>query len=370
MNRSFFIILVVVGLCAFDARGQVTPEVSVLSGYTIPNSAEYGYIADVPVGVDVAAMWRQEWVWQEGLYTHLLRRPFDVGLRCNFTYFPNDIAGHRIGVAGMLSEPVAYFGNNVLNLEYNLGLAWYTNPYRRTPNPRNVFIGSYTNCFINVGPTLRHSFRDGSALVLGAKLVHSSNGYLKKPNKGLNYLQAEVGWLLANPNARVYQRTYRCDTSLFRGGNMLMSASAGYVQPRFSHADRDYYFASTVRLGWLYDFNPARSVGFDVDLTYNFSFEELNARYGEHYPPFYVALAGIYETNWHRLTLHTALAFYLLRSEHGTTPIYERVGLFYNIGNPNNAVRQFVGVSLKSHYAHIDFIELHYGVKIRSSYLR
>lgn len=368
-RKAFFLVILLV--CAVELQAQSFKTVSLLGSYTVPNSEEWDYIKDHSVGIDVAAAWKQQWGWQdkEGVF-HPLRRTYDMGVRLNFTYFPNDIAGQRIGLCGFISEPVLDFWNSSLRFEMDFGLAWYTNPYRRTPNPQNVFIGSYTNCLIELGPSFRHYFSNGTAIVLAGKFVHSSNGYLKKPNKGLNYLQAELGYSFHNDRARTFQHQYLCDTQYFSGGQLLMSFSDGYVQPRFVEAKKRYYHANTVRFGWLYDLSPARSVGANIDFTYNRSHEELNAFYGDYDLPFYVGLAGFYEAHWQRLTLHTALAFYLLRSIHGTTPMYERVGLFYNFGNPNSAMRQFVGVSLKSHMAHIDFIEFHFGVKIRGSYLR
>ena len=116
----------------------------------------------------------------------------------------------------------------------------------------------------------------------------------------------------------------------------------------------------------MYRFNPARAAGINIDLTYNYSHTAVIAHWKENYNlPFYIGLAATYEASYHRLTLHTALAAYLTRSEHGTTPFYERVGLFYNFGKEYHRMRHFVGVSLKSHMAHIDFIEWHYGIRFR-----
>ena len=228
-----------------------------------------------------------------------------------------------------------------------------------------------------------------SQIVVAAKFAHSSNGYLKKPNKGLNYLQLSVGYTLP---ARLYQdspaRVSKFDTVLlsgrglllpvyqrqlwpvdnhaFRGGDIMFSYAGGVVMPRYTGASSNYFYAHTARLGYYYRFNPARAAGINFDLTYNYSHTAVIRHWHEDYNlPFYIAVAAAYEATYHRLTLHTALAAYLCRSMHGTTPLYERVGLFYNFGDEYRRVRHFVGVSLKSHMAHIDFIEWHYGLKFR-----
>ena len=294
-----------------------------------------------------------------------LRRPYEIGLRLNFTYFPNAIAGHRIGLCGMLLEPVLVNDRDGLYFEMDFGLAAYTDPYRRTPDPRNVFIGSYLNCMVEIGPTYIHYNGNGSRILAGARFVHSSNGYLKKPNKGLNYLQATVGYSPSIPGNKTCRRVVVMDSAHYRGGDFLISYAPGIVMPRYTGYSHNYFYANTARVGWLYNFTPCRAAGATLDVTYNFSHTAVIRHHNENYNlPFYVGIAAAYETSWDHWALHAAMAAYLLRSVHGTTPLYERVGLFYHFGDGRKKVRHFVGVSLKSHMAHIDFIEWHYGIKL------
>ena len=379
---------------------QPHTTLSLLSGYTVPNSSEWNYIKDISTGVDAAFAWCQDWGFRadSAAFFPLLRKPYWMGVRGNFTYFPNDIAGHRIGISGFLQQPLFEFRHRIdsigevreyLNLDMDFGLAFYTNPYCRTPNPDNVFIGSYTNCMIQIGLSYARRMRDMSQIVLAAKFAHSSNGYLRKPNKGLNYLQLSVGYTLSDRNlyqlGGVRESYFRTDTEAdsnrsywpsrdrnywptdnpaFRGGECLISYAPGIVMPRYTGAKRNYFYAHTAQLGWLYRFNPARAVGATLDLTYNYSHTAVIAHWKEGYNlPFYIAASAAYEATYHRLTIHAALAAYITRSEHGTTPLYERVGLYYNLSKEYRPVRHFVGVALKSHMAHIDFIEWHYGIK-------
>ena len=127
-----------------------------------------------------------------------------------------------------------------------------------------------------------------------------------------------------------------------------------------------YHYAYTARVGWQYHFNPVRAVGANVDITYNTTHNGIQNLEHDEYPlPFYVGLCGNYETSYRRLTLHVGLAAYLLKSQQARTPYYERVGLFYDFCDVDRPVRHFVGVSLKAHSAHIDFIEWHYGIRLR-----
>ena len=396
-------VLVLVLAFASPAWGQGgLYTLSLHSGYTVPNSEEWNYIAGGSIGADFSVSRRIDWGFCDtNCYFPVLRNPYWMGLRGGFTYFPNDIAGQRISFSGFIQQPLFYFnrfirldGDSTLvsvrepfNLDLDFGLAFYTNPYCRTPNPDNVFIGSYANCMIQLGFSQAFTLKNSSKIVLGAKFAHSSNGYLRKPNKGLNYLQLSLGYSL--PVKKFYGKIYESkfdtipetctaycpvmkwpdmpvDNPAFRGGDILLSYAPGIVMPRYTGASSNYFYAHTARVGYLYRLSPARAVGATLDLTYNYSHTAVIAHWHEDYNlPFYVGLAAAYEASFHRLTLHTAVAAYLCRSEHGTTPLYERVGLFYNFGPEYRRLRHFVGVSLKSHMAHIDFIEWHYGIRFR-----
>lgn len=349
---------------------------SLTSGYTIPNSEEWSYISDVYFGFDVAESRMQLWVLGSDTadcnsQPVLLRRPYQMGMRTNFSYYPNAIAGHKFGLTGFIIEPVLDVGRHHVGLEMDAGFALYSNPFKLSHDAANVFIGSYINCLIQIGLSYCYSLPNSGDIVLAGKFIHSSNGYLVKPNKGLNYMQAELGFRPSMGGRGAssdgsYTADYRLSSCDLHGGDWFVSYAPALVMPRFETVRHKYFYAHTARAGWLYHFNAARAAGVNLDFTYNFSFNDLNRYYNEDWPlPFYVGLAAAYETSFHRLTLHTALCAYLLRVDRGTTPMYERVGLFYNFGDQSRRLRHFVGVSLKSHMAHIDFIEWHYGIKIR-----
>ena len=401
MKRLLIVSVLLLSIARLSAQSQRT--ISLLSGYTVPNSSEWSYIAGGSVGIDGSVSMRQSWGYCDTMgYFPLLRYPYDLGIRANFTCFPNAIAGQRIGVTAFINEPVWYLKRRIvlqgdtlpvtvkepLKLEMDAGLAFYTNPYCRTPNPQNVFIGSYTNCLIQVGLSYSRRMRDMSQVVFAAKFAHSSNGYLKKPNKGLNYLQMSLGYVFperysergileskfdtADHRGKSYQpvtnwKEYRLvDNPAFRGSDLIFSYAPGVVMPRYE-ARQKYFYAHTAQAGYIYRFNPARAIGATLDLTYNYSHTAVIQHWHEDYRlPFYVGVAGVYEATFHHLTLHTAVAAYLARSEHGTTPLYERVGLYYTFGPEYRRCRHFVGVALKSHMAHIDFIEWHYGIRFRT----
>ena len=149
--------------------------------------------------------------------------------------------------------------------------------------------------------------------------------------------------------------------------DLMVSYASGIVRPRDSRIEDRFFYAYTARVGWQYHFNVKRAIGANVDITYNCTHDKLREMEPVDYNlPFHVGLCGNYETTWNHISLHVGVAYYLLRSWHQHGKYYERVGIFYNFGaDVSSRTRQFVGVSLKSHAAHVDFIEWHYGIKFR-----
>lgn len=336
------------------------------------------------LGADVSLKWRQRWAFVDDTGTLTAIRPlYCLGVRASFTAIPNGIAGHLVGLAGFLQQPVWLHDNHQLALEVDYGMSLFTNPYSRSHNTDNIFIGSYINCLIHVGLVYEHAMADGSSWLVGGKLVHCSNGYLQKPNMGLNFLQLECAYTLPDPQRRQLPGADTWllddagghllrsrDTSWNSAANdLLLSYAPGFVLPRYENR-RHYYYAHTARVGWLHQFNARHTAGVNVDMTYNYSYDAINRANHIDYPlPFFIGLCGNYEATWHRFFIHMGVAAYLARSPKNNTEIYERVGLFYYLGNKDrwdtHRFRHFIGMSLKSHAAHIDFIEWHYGIKFR-----
>ena len=117
----------------------------------------------------------------------------------NYAHIWNSVAGDRLGLAWTLNGPL--IGH--LSWTYSVGLSMYTKPYSVTHDTNNTFIGSPLNCLIDLGFMYEQPLSERLTLTLTGKLVHSSNGYLYKPNHGLNYLQAELG-LRFGPARRSY----------------------------------------------------------------------------------------------------------------------------------------------------------------------
>lgn len=364
MKRKFYFRVLgsLVAFVLWWGVGAAQPShysVSLTGGRVIPvNGSRYDGNSPT-LGIDFAVAWQQA---GEESWMQFWQAPF-MGIRANYAHVYNDIAGDRFELAGFLEGEVY----RRLHWTYSVGLSAYTRPYCLTHDTVNSFISSYLNCLIDLGFLYDVPLRNGNELFFAAKLVHTSNGYLYKPNHGLNYLQAELGYRFASrPSAGYFPRSNSLaarwnatrDTSSLHT-RIFFSFAPGAVMSREDPIDEiRYYFAYTAQVGVIRQVHPCFAFGGNLDLMYNFA-HKAYAPADEW--PVYPALHVFGDCNWGPVTLRLGLAHYLAYYPQNWEQYYERVGLYYRFGRD---YRQRLGVAMKVHYDHIDYIEWTYSFEL------
>lgn len=327
---------------------------SMTSGWTIPFAPSFPDVRANTYGADWAVSW-------PAIHAEGHRAPCEIGLKGNATFIPGGIAGNRIGIEGFVTTPFPFIDRLIqpatLAFQLGSGLGFYTHPKDLTGDPRNEFIGSCANCVIDIGPVLTLPTKDDHAWVIGAKFVHNSNGYIHKPNVGLNYVQGEIGWRFSPAGGRHrehadtvrFHRRYDARTAPF------ISIAPGVTVPRHNLAGNDIFRpAYTVQLGYRYAYQPCRSMALSVDLAYNFADNYGYELSGERPPfPLFVALAGTHETHWGPFSLRLGLGYHIWES-FPDSRLYERVGVFWHFGKDTRCA---AGLAIKANSTHADFIE-------------
>lgn len=353
LHRSILLVLFLLPFCRTLSAQDLS--VALTSGYTIPNLPKWQYIAGFSNGFDVALSWTAD----DSQRWHTFRDNPTFGLRANYAQIPNGIAGNKLGVAGFMQNPILTIHRHQLLWELDLGLSLFTNPYRRSLDPDNRFIGSYLNCLIHAGFAYRYATPRG-AVSIAEKLVHSSNGYLYKPNFGLNFLQTELAYHFSSGK---HYPLRGLGTDTLSSDYLYLSYSPGMAQPRWRTVGNHFYYCHTASIGYMWHTTPTLAWGCGLDLSYNYSQKAISDFHLDNYTlPFYLGNTLNLETYWGRLSVRAALGAYLLRSKLTAVislPFYERVGAYYHF--PNGL---FTGISMRAYAAHIDFIEWNVGVKI------
>lgn len=302
------------------------------------------------VGLDAALFWRQD--DQQRYWTYFWHQP-DFGLRANYAHVANGIAGDRLGIAATFQAPIVRH----IDWVYSVGLSFYTRPYSLTHNPDNSYIGSVANCLIDFGLVAHLPFDGNYDLFLSGKVVHSSNGYLYKPNHGLNYLQAELGC-----NFGPIRKTLDpldTDSLFVPYGRFFLAIAPGAAMSRHDPIDKIVYYPTYMsQIGYIRYPHPCFALGGAMDLSYNFSHRSMAS--SDEWPV-YPALSFFGDCLWGPVVLRLGVAHYLSYYPQNWFQYYERVALYYRFGAD---MRQRAGIGMKVHGDHIDFVEWTYIIEL------
>lgn len=347
--------------------------VSLTGGYLCSMAPKWRYMQAPAAGVDASLSWdlsgREYWQrwWRIPTF----------GFRANYTYIQDGIAGDRLAVTGFVQSPI--WRSNKLDLnqlypqpsphyiywEVDGGLACYSMPFKAVPDPQNDFIGTFLNCQLQLGIGYRRTAPDGSAWQLAAKIVHNSNGQLTQHNKGLNFVQGELGWRLAPARPKAACQPLPADAVAGYEGTLtdfhptlfLAYAPSVVMSRHMDHNSHAYYYAHTAQVGCKVHADPCLAFGATLDVMYNYSHPELYDWVGSDYHHHsYLGVSGFVEPRWGPLSLRAGVGGYLdgCTSELNDEPYYERFGLYYHFGDEG---RWSAGTAMKLHKARIDYIE-------------
>lgn len=327
-------------------------QIGLNASYAMPNNFDMMEYSRGTFGFDVTWFSRQS----GNEYWRLRKHYPAFGIRGSFAYIPNAIYGHRFGLAGIVQAPLG----RLLDYHLGLGLSSYTRPQSITHDPDNIFISSVVNCLIDVGFDLRL----GERYLLSASLLHSSNGMLLFPNKGLNFLQVGAAVKLGNEYERTldWQHSRLLIDSSYRmppTSEVSVAFSPGTVMSRDTTFP-GYYFCYDLALTYQRYASPTFAYGATVDFWYNFvDHEQLQYERSSYTLPLYLSALGTMEFFWGPLSLKAGLGFSIVSSPQVSTPLYERVGAYYNLD------RLFLGVGINAHGGRIEFIEWTLGYRFR-----
>lgn len=350
--RCLFLLLMWVAAASVVAQPRYS--FSFTKGYTLPNAPKWHYIGGHTTGVEASAMWPV----CDSVYRW---NPYYWGTRVSYARLHNNMVGDRYGWTAFMRN---YLNRSVF-VDVDAGLSVYSKPYSLTHDNLNEFIGSYVNCLISLGVGYEVQLPNKGCMSLVAQFVHSSNGYIKKPNQGLNYLQGALTYSLPYEDARWHAlKPAKRDGSAWNG---FFSFAPGVVQSRHAFATRDYFFTYSAVAGIMRRLPDDRfALGATLDVMFNGSHKEQFPWYHDPYQyhryPFYMGATVDAEAFWGDLSLRLGIGWTFKRSVKVNIPFYERLGVYYHFGE--GRVRHFVGVAMKAYFAHVDYIEWTYGIRL------
>ncbi len=238
------------------------------------------------------------------------------------------------------------------SIKVGTGISYIQKPYNIVTNHKNTLIGSHFNNYIHLSQhnelrLTKHLFFNG-----GIAFTHISNGNIKLPNYGLNYVLLTTGLRYA------FHQTPIKDTSSkhkFSKQSFRIAASIGAKQTPWIKSP--YYFISIGSVQYVRSFSVGDAVGAGLDVFYDPSLTKDPSGFlktSNGFKNIQTGLQAFYERKLGRLSIPLGVGVYLLHAEKGKS-IYQTFGLRYELTKKLGAY-----YLLKTHGGKADF--LHAGV--------
>lgn len=265
--------------------------------------------------------------------------------------------GDAIGLAPYLVLPLAEGDRLAFGLRLGWGVGYVAKPFDRRANTRQIAIGSRINTAIQVMPELRFAARRWS-LHAGLGVDHWSNGSLKQPNLGLNFLSASLGAAYALGEAPP-QRTVPEGQGFERERRefAVVLAGAASESGRPLNGQRGVLSLSA-DASWRAGRKGAWACG--LDLFNKGDLATLNGEL-ENAPRARFTQAGVHGGGallMGRGELLFHFGAYLITPVPDDAPVYQRIGSRYRIGR-----RLLASICLKTHFATADHWEFGLGYR-------
>lgn len=209
MRTAFTALLLCVcfrGMAQNDSM-QVSYGVKLYSGHTVVHSQSVKNIAGArPFGVEIELSKQQT-----GFSSFNISGAY-VNTGWALSYFNYDLPVLGYGViASRFIEPQYRVTKKMqLGIRASIGIAYLSNPNDATKNPRNNNYALHINPYMHLGGSL--NFQVSKHLTAGVQgsFHHISNGNLKQPNKGINWITTafSLHYFPGNNELPTYKRNH------------------------------------------------------------------------------------------------------------------------------------------------------------------
>lgn len=265
--------------------------------------------------------------------------------------------GNTVRLIPYLYLPFTRGERSSFGMRLGWGLGYVSKPYHRLDNNKQIAIGSRVNIAIQIMPQYRYSAGRWTA-VAGIGIDHWSNGSFQLPNLGLNYLSGNLalGYALSEGAPQAAERPVE-DTNASRR-EFSVIAAAGMNETGRPLNGRHSAYSLSAQAQWRVSAKSSFNAGADlfnkgslVDMHPSLSGSSRLAltQAGVH---------GGYALGFGKGELFLHMGAYVYSPKPDDAPFYHRMGMRYRTGK-----HLIWNVSLKSHYASADHVELGVGYR-------
>ncbi len=290
----------------------------------------------------------------------------DYGVSFAYQNLKNEVLGNNYSLYAHYNF---YFFKRNLMARVGQGIALTTNPYHKEENFRNIAFGSrlLSSTYVMLNYKKERIF-NRFGLQGGVSFIHYSNANVKAPNTSINSMAINLGvtysldeeepdyqYTLAEDDKKFtepvkYNFVFRAginESDIINSGQFAFYTFSAYADKRINRKSALQLGADVFFSQFLKEFIKYRSVAFPED---NVSGDEDYKR---------VALFVGHELFVNKTSLLTQLAYYVYYPFDFEGRTYVRVGLKRYFSD-----KWFAGLTLKSHGAKAEAVELGVGIRL------
>ena len=243
--------------------------------------------------------------------------------------------------------------------ETGVGFGYVTKKLDLKNNYEDIAVGSHFNGHFSLKFGLRYAITDKIQLNAGASFNHFSNGNLKEPNLGINYMALYSG--LGYRIGKYVQNEKNELQPHKKGHHYELTYSFGGKHTRALL--EKFYFTTSGTFEFKYDMTPIFHAGLGADLFYDSSTQtEMSVPGSLPYKNIYDYRSGIHvseEFSYNKLSIIVQEGTYLLLIDKvNHYPMYNRGVIRYRISD-----HLMISVAMKSHLQILDYPEFGIGYK-------
>lgn len=244
-------------------------------------------------------------------------------------------------------------------LKTGVGIGYSTAIWDLYNNTKATLLSSHLNTAIQIQYAYYLPISSTLTINTGVRVNHFSNGSFKLPNKGTNNASIFLGlqWNNYSIKPTTLPTEFSPQKTKLKSISYTLLGSFGLKQ--ISIADSKKYFVYTLSSLIERRNSPRTSWGAGLDLFYNMGLKNLLEIPDPAFSPLQLGAVISYTKHLDPLEIKIMIGGYLIDNYKNNGIIYNRFGLRYWI---NKSL--VMGLTLKTHYARADHIELGIGYRI------
>ncbi|MFO7864270.1 MAG: acyloxyacyl hydrolase [Salinivirgaceae bacterium] len=225
------------------------------------------------------------------------------------------------------------------------GMSYVSKVYDANSNPENTFFSSHLSFFLQMDISVRYQITKQLSGEGSVSYNHISNGGIKQPNKGMNFITANVGlnYYLTAPQIPRYTVDRTSEKNEKWRGLATSFFSLKVAKPEEGYNRKNgAIFGANIKLGYSVPRFSLFTAG--VEYVADMYLQEQLMRAGEDVDFQRIALLLGHAATFGRLSFITDLGIYVYSPAKAPDPVYQHYALTYRFGR-----YLFAGVGLKAH---------------------